>query len=101
MNWWNALDYVNVDTEILEVDLSFTIPGDAAKSAANALHLAVTTGGNYRLSGIQFYDGARQSGTDEGPLTDAQALAARRAFVGLSADLEPAVVVLPYHKPLP
>ena len=94
------MDYVNVDTEILEVDLSFTIPGEAAKGAANSLYSAVFTDG-VRLSGIQFYDGGRQSGTEEGALTDAQALAARRAFAGLSADLEPAVVVLPYHKPLP
>ena len=76
--------------------MSFTIPGDATKGAANTLHAAVATD-SVRLSGIQFFDGERQGGTGEGALTEAQAIAARRAFAGLIADLEPAIVVLPYH----
>jgi len=90
-NWWNALTYVNVSEEIEEVDLSFTIPGESA------IETAIT----YNFNNIRFQPGARLLGTEEADLTTAQALAARRAFAGLSADLEPAVVVLPYHEPLP
>jgi len=86
--WWTEYHYNNVTQEVEEVDLSFTL-GDAA-----AFGSTVT----YKTGGIAFNSG-NVPGT--GALQADRITRVVAAFANLSADLEPAIVVYPYHTPAP
>jgi len=95
-NWWTSETYINDTVEIIEVDLSFTIPSGALTT--DRLHTAVAGDGTpYALgSGIELHEATALT---KGVRKAADVELARRQFAGLSADLEPAIVILPYHKP--